>query len=80
MLEKNFFKYVEIIVLGFIFPIIIVGLKLSNFILLFLWTIFFYCLVVYSLKNKFNFNNNIYFTIKQHKKYIFFYHFKMDFS
>ncbi len=72
MLEKNFFKYVEIIVLGFIFPIIIVGLKLSNFILLFLWTICFYCLVIYSLKHKFNFNNSIYFTIKQHKKYIFF--------
>ena len=47
MLEKNFIKVIEIAVLGFFFPISVVYFGLSNYILLFLWIIFFYALIIY---------------------------------
>ena len=47
MLEKNFIKVMEIAVLGFFFPISVVYFGLSNYILLFLWIIFFYALIIY---------------------------------
>ena len=47
MLEKNLIKIIEIVILGFLFPISVVYFKLSNYILFFLWIIFFYTLIIY---------------------------------
>ena len=47
MLEKNFIKVTEIIVLGLLFPITVICFKLSNYILPFLWIITIYTLIIF---------------------------------
>ncbi len=69
MLEKNILKIIEILILGFIFPIFIVFFSLSNYILIFLWIIFLYSLVIYLVFYK---ENNIFknsFKLIKYKKY-----------
>ena len=56
MLEKNFIKIIELIILGILFPIFVVYYSLSNYILFFLWIIFIYSLVIFFCIYKANYN------------------------
>ncbi len=70
MLDKNIIKYTELFLLGFTFPVLIIFLGLSEYILIFLWLIFFYTLVLYFFlyKQKKEYLN--FFKIKQHKNFL----------
>ena len=71
MLEKNFIKITELIVLGLIFPILVVYYGLSNYILFFLWIIFIYCLIIFLCFYKSKESLNKFFTIYKHRTYIY---------
>ena len=73
MQNYNIIKLVEIITLGFVFPLIVIYFRLSNYIILFLWIIFIYTVIVYKAfykdDIKTNFSSLLY-TIKNNKHYI----------
>ena len=71
MLEKNLIKLIEIVVLGVLFPVSVVYFSLSNYILLFLWIIFFYASIVYFTLYYEKSSSKELFKLIKHKKYIF---------
>ena len=72
MLTTKFIKSFEIIVLGILFPLIILYFNLSKYILPCLWIIFFYTLIVYLVFYKTKLKFIDFFKILSHKKYILF--------
>ena len=70
MLEKNFIKYLEILLLGFIFPLVIIFFELSKYIISFLWLIFFYTIILYLLLYKKKKDHIHFFKINKYKKYL----------
>ena len=73
MQNYNIIKLVEIITLGFVFPLIIIYFRLSNYIILFLWIILIYTVIVYKAfykgDIKTNFSSLLY-NIKKNKHYV----------
>ena len=67
-------KILELFTLGFIFPFSIVIFNFSQYILIVLWAVFIYALILYFVlyKRKVEFLNFFKFSLKEHKKYIFF--------
>ena len=75
MYKNNIIKLLEIITLGFVFPLGVIYLELSNYIIVFLWLIFIYTIIIYYLFYKEKLKINIFFvfhTIKKYRKYIFY--------
>ena len=70
MLEKNLIKIIEIAILGFLFPVSVVYFRLSNYILFFLWIIFFYALIIYLTLYYEKSHLKKLLKLSKHKKYI----------
>ena len=70
MLEKNLIKIIEITILGFLFPVSVVYFSLSNYILFFLWIIFFYALIIYFTLYYEKNHLKEFFKLYKYKKYI----------
>ena len=70
----NFIKSLELIVLGITFPICIVYLQLSKYIILFLWSIFLYTLLItiFLYAKEISFKKSLHLNFNKNKKYISF--------
>ena len=71
---SKYLKIVELIILGFLFPITIVIFKLSQFILVFLWLVSLYAIITIFLlyKDKLSLKALFKINIKKNKSYIIF--------
>ncbi len=73
MQKNNIIKLIEIITLGFIFPLAVIYYGLSNYIIVFLWVIFIYTTIVYYFFYKEDASKrfvSLFFIIKHNIKYI----------
>ena len=69
----NFLKILELLTLGFFFPLTVVYFKLSQFILLFLWIISLYAILALLIfyREDISFKKVFYINISKNKKYIY---------
>ncbi len=74
MIFSKYLKILELIILGFLFPLTIVLFKLSAFILLFLWFVSIYAIILILLKYRhvLTFKSLFQINFKKNKSYIFF--------
>ncbi len=74
MISSKYLKILELIILGFFFPLTIVLLKLSTFILLFLWMVSIYAIILILTKYRHKLTLKCLFQInfKKNKSYIYF--------
>ena len=72
MISSKYLKILELIILGFFFPLTIVLFKLSAFILLFLWLVSIYAIILISLKYRYilTFKSLFQINFKKNKSYI----------
>ena len=80
MLEKKIIKIIEILTLGFLFPVLVVYFSLSEYILIFLWIIFLYTLIIFIFlyKEDNSFKNSL--KLFKHRKYFIFIIFRWFFA
>ena len=71
LITKNI-KILELFILGFCFPLMIIHFSLSKYIIFFLWIIFLYTVVIYTIFYKKKFKIGSFFSIDKKKKNLIF--------
>tara|TARA_B100000029_G_scaffold352868_1_gene345467 strand:- start:624 stop:1277 length:654 start_codon:yes stop_codon:yes gene_type:complete len=73
MIMSNYLKIFELIILGLLFPLTIVFLKFSQFILLFLWFVSIYSIIILTTfyRNKFTLKSVLYVNLYENKSYLY---------